>query len=354
LSFDGVDDLVEVAHDPSLNVSEQFTIEFWIKTENPTQNWTRVLEKGSWDEYYIGFYGNRARMHGALRTDLGNGYSRMTIPLGPSYSVMQPDQWYHVAATYDINTQQAVIYVNGVLEVTKTAVASPRRLLGDLIIGAVKRPVGEDFYYEGHLDAVLDELRIWNIARTDVEITDLMFVELMGGEEGLVAYYPFDEGSGQVAHDMTGNSNHGRLGLTEEEDSADPTWVEITDRPLGPASLPAKQWVDYAADEGLDFAEALPEEFELHPNFPNPFNAGTTISFTVPMTREGAVEVTVNIYDLRGQLIKQLVRGTFESGTHTYKWDGSAEDGIVATSGVYFYRMVAGDYVETRRMLMLK
>ncbi|MBD3376858.1 T9SS type A sorting domain-containing protein [candidate division KSB1 bacterium] len=349
LKFDGMDDFVEIANHPSLNVAENFTIEFWIKTDNPTQSWTRILEKGSWDEYYVGFYGNQGRMHGALRTDIGNGYSKMTIPLGPSQTSVQENEWYHVAATYDGTT--ATLFINGVAEGTKTADASPRSLLGDLIIGAVKRPVGYDFKYEKFLDATLDEVRIWNYARSTDELNNNMFAQLTGAEDGLAAYYPFDEGTGQAANDMSANGNHGRLGMDIVDDSADPMWI-VSDRPTTAAALAQSTPASQPTEE---FAlAAVPEEFSLEQNYPNPFNAGTTITFNIPQTESGFVQGTLAVYDLQGRLIKSLANGAFSAGQHQFNWDGTNSDGDMASSGVYFYHLKAGDFTATKRMLMLK
>ncbi len=345
LYFDGIDDVVQVTNDPSLNVAERFTIEFWIKTSNPSQSWSRVLEKGSWDEYYIGFYGRHGKMHGSLRTFITGGYTRMTIPVGPSRTVIQPNTWYHIAATYDGN--QATMFVNGVPELSKNAVVSPRSLLGDLIIGAVQR---DEDTYEYHLDATLDEMRIWNIARSTQDISQSMFADLTGTESGLVAYYTFNQGSGQTLVDQTTHGNNGRLGLDTQSDDADPAWI-LSDKPTS-----ANFFVFGNMQKPVsDLAEAqTPEQFQLMQNYPNPFNASTKISFNVPALNDGQVEIKLQIFDLQGRIINTLARGVYPPGVHQVEWNGSTSHGIVAASGMYFVRLIAGDYVETRRMIMLK
>ncbi|MBD3386234.1 T9SS type A sorting domain-containing protein [candidate division KSB1 bacterium] len=345
LYFDGIDDFVQVANDPSLNVAELFTIEFWIKTSNPSQSWSRVLEKGSWDEYYIGFYGRHGKMHGSLRTYITGGYTRMTIPAGPSKTVVQPNTWYHVAATYDGN--QATMYINGVPELTKTAVVSPRSLLGDLIIGAVQR---DQDTYEYHLDATLDELRIWNVARTTQDIVQSIFNEITGTETGLVAYYNFNEGSGQTLVDYTTHGNDGRLGTSENSDDSDPAWI-LSDRPtsgpfyaFGNMEKPVSELGEIES----------PDEFQLLQNYPNPFNATTTISFNVPALNDGQVEIRLQVFDLQGRIINTLARGVYPSGMHQVEWNGATSQGLLAASGMYFIRLEAGDYSDTKRMIMLK
>ena len=90
---------------------------------------------------------------------------------------------------------------------------------------------------------------------------------------------------------------------------------------------------------------AVPVSFELDQNYPNPFNAFTTISFG--LAESGDVKLAV--YDLLGREIETLADGYLETGGYTFNFDASH-----LSSGVYFYRLEAGDVIETRRMLLLK
>jgi len=97
---------------------------------------------------------------------------------------------------------------------------------------------------------------------------------------------------------------------------------------------------------------ALPKAMALAQNSPNPFNPSTSIGFTVA---EGpAVHVSLKIYDLRGHLVRTLVNEVRDAGTYNVFWDGASESGRLASSGVYFYRMQAGDFNQTRKMVLLK
>ncbi|MBN1559507.1 T9SS type A sorting domain-containing protein [candidate division KSB1 bacterium] len=342
LSFDGLNDFVSVANHPSLNVSKKFTIEFWLKTDYPKQDYGRILEKGSWDEYYMSFYNSTGKMCGALRVAFSGG-TKMDTPIGPSQTIVIANKWYHFAATYDGST--AKLYVNGLLESSKTTTASPRSLAGDLIIGAVKRPG----YLENHLKGILDELRIWNIERSSAEITAAMFKTLQGDETGLVAYYTCNEGAGQVLGDLTAFHNHGRLGDTIAADDADPVWI-ASDRP---ASLLTIFEEVTLAKNSSQAEPQLPEKFQLLQNYPNPFNAGTTIVYDIPKMNETMLSATLAIYDIQGQLIRTL-NGAAEPGSHQIHWDGATESGISVSSGVYFYRLEAGSFSANKRMLVIK
>jgi flagellar hook assembly protein FlgD len=89
----------------------------------------------------------------------------------------------------------------------------------------------------------------------------------------------------------------------------------------------------------------------LAQNRPNPFNPTTTIEFTV---KERA-NVQLRIYNVAGQLIRTLVNEARTPGeVHTATWDGRNDAGQSVSSGVYFYKLVAGTFVQTKKMVLLK
>jgi hypothetical protein len=96
--------------------------------------------------------------------------------------------------------------------------------------------------------------------------------------------------------------------------------------------------------------ESLPTEFALHENYPNPFNPGTTISYALPK----AANVRLAIFNLRGQLVRTLVDEELPAGLHKVQWDGRSDAGAPLASGVYVYRMQAGSFVQTRKMILMK
>lgn len=104
---------------------------------------------------------------------------------------------------------------------------------------------------------------------------------------------------------------------------------------------------------GTGAPAGLPRAFELAQNAPNPFNPATTISYSVPEGRAG-VDVRIDVFDIRGRIVATLVDGTRDAGTYTVFWSGTDRDGRQVSSGVYFYRMRAGDFVQTRKMVVLK
>ncbi len=94
----------------------------------------------------------------------------------------------------------------------------------------------------------------------------------------------------------------------------------------------------------------LPQHFSLSPNYPNPFNLSTIVRFALPI----ASEVTLIIYDLFGKEIRKLVTGHYEAGTYLVSWDGRNNLGRVVSSGVYFLKMRAGDFVSVNKMTLMK
>ncbi len=94
----------------------------------------------------------------------------------------------------------------------------------------------------------------------------------------------------------------------------------------------------------------LPSTFELQQNFPNPFNPETVISYSLSRPSP----VTLSIYNLLGQEITTLANETQAAGTHSIVWNGRDRDGRPVASGVYFYRLRAGDVEQTKKMILLK
>ncbi len=86
-------------------------------------------------------------------------------------------------------------------------------------------------------------------------------------------------------------------------------------------------------------------------NYPNPFNPETVIKLAV---KADNTPVSINIYNIKGQLVKSLVNGTVESGNHSFVWSGNDNSNRPVSSGVYFYNVKLGELNETHKMIMLK
>ena len=110
-----------------------------------------------------------------------------------------------------------------------------------------------------------------------------------------------------------------------------------------------KEWVTELQQTSVDDGIEAPKDFALNQNYPNPFNANTTISFN---TNGG--EVSLAVYDITGSLVKTLVNGSLEAGSHSIIWDGKDNSGSEVSSGIYFYRLTHSGGENVRRMTLLK
>ncbi|MDP7095415.1 MAG: T9SS type A sorting domain-containing protein, partial [Candidatus Marinimicrobia bacterium] len=91
-------------------------------------------------------------------------------------------------------------------------------------------------------------------------------------------------------------------------------------------------------------------EFILHNNYPNPFNPTTTISFILP----NESFVSIFIIDMLGRMVKVLANGERMNGYQKVIWDGTNDKGLVVAAGVYLYKIQAGEFVQTKKMVLLK
>lgn len=103
--------------------------------------------------------------------------------------------------------------------------------------------------------------------------------------------------------------------------------------------------VDVDGDQNL-----VPAEYILSQNYPNPFNPTTEINFSIPEDSN----VNLKIFDITGKEVRALLDQNFNAGTYSATWDGKNNRGEVLPSGVYFYRIEAGNFTEAKKALLLK
>ena len=107
--------------------------------------------------------------------------------------------------------------------------------------------------------------------------------------------------------------------------------------------------LDMTAVEAVESA-GTPDSYSLGAAYPNPFNPETTIEFNVPT--EGFVEI--DVFNAVGQTVASLVDEELSAGSYRTTWNGHDQAGSQVSSGVYFYRMQAGDFSATHSMTLLK
>jgi hypothetical protein len=204
---------VNVSDNDLLDLTTTWTLEAWV--------YPRAAGNGV-DQDIVSKWGGNPGASYILQID-ATGVLRLVTADGTNDAIvlgvttLSNDLWQHVAATFDHGTVK--LYLNGVLDRTVTGVLTP-------YVGTQAIAFGrEGAYPGGTISADLDEIRIWNVVRSAANIADHDTARLRGNEHGLVGYWRFDEGAGQVARDATGHGLDGRLGDTTGPDGWDPIWT---------------------------------------------------------------------------------------------------------------------------------
>lgn len=99
-----------------------------------------------------------------------------------------------------------------------------------------------------------------------------------------------------------------------------------------------------------DFSNPTPNSFAVSQNYPNPFNPSTKIDFSLPLNDE----VSVTIFNLKGEKVNEILNANLSQGSHSVVWDGKDLNGNLVSSGTYFYKVETSKFTETRKMILLK
>ena len=127
--------------------------------------------------------------------------------------------------------------------------------------------------------------------------------------------------------------------------------ISAGDANANPLVVVADNFGQFSGDMvGIDLNDGMPASFALHPNYPNPFNPSTFISYDIPISSN----VSLNIYDMRGRMVKHLVRQNQDPGRYLVKWHGNDNSGNNVSAGVYIYRLNTGNNVFSQKMILMK
>ncbi len=129
----------------------------------------------------------------------------------------------------------------------------------------------------------------------------------------------------------------------------DTIWVTSDDAGNSPFAVPCSVYV-IASDVELYGGENRPTSFTLSQNYPNPFNPRTQIRFDLPVR----THVSLTVFNVLGQQVNALVDEVLPRGQYVVDWDGADQSGSAVSSGIYFYRIEAETFTETRKMVLLK
>ncbi len=213
LRFDP-DQFAEIPDSPSLDLSSDWTIEAWVWQETTNANLHMISKWGMAPEASYELEAD----NGFLRLGTNNGVNSTTVLVAPTAMPLQA--WTHVAATF--SGGMAHLFVNGT-EVTQGPMDEPANSAKPLSLGREGPPLNSRYF-----DGRLDEIRIWNVARTQSQIMSTMNTVITAPTAGLIGYWRLDEGTGQTIHDLSGSGNDGLLGGSVAADASDPTWISST------------------------------------------------------------------------------------------------------------------------------
>jgi len=200
LFFDGVYDNVNCGSSSILTPPNAITISVWFKTSEVNRGQTILWRGDVWQNYYGIKLGEDNRIRGTLFLDqFTHIFSEASI---------ENNVWYNVAFTYnnDIIENNFKLYINGQLESELTATGNIKWDSNPLLIGYY--PWSNPYVFHGYIR----NIQIWNRALSQEEIQGKMNQALNPEiEQGLIGYWPADEGEGDILHDLSGNGNHGYI-----------------------------------------------------------------------------------------------------------------------------------------------
>ena len=247
LDFDGLDDKLIVDFHESLNITNAITLETWVRPYKITDlgKPSRIIAKA--DHYELTLHSS---FSGCEFGSTGDVQWKANIE-GENVIICGGDlilgRWYHVTGVYDGNN--LILYIDG-QPVSSIAIS------GNLTTSNSYLFVGnyptQNLPYHG----AIDEVRIWNVARSQSQIQNKMNEELTGWEPGLILNYPLNEGSGQIAYDRSPNGNDGFLGSSLEIDQEDPVW-KFSDNYIGLGDSITKGSGDDIASDGIGYEPVL-------------------------------------------------------------------------------------------------
>jgi hypothetical protein len=205
LHFSG-NDWIEVRDTPgsALDITGSVTLEAWVRFQNyATCCWNTVAGKAFSHPTENVSYWMAFSNHSGENFVYGEFGQQQPAAVLSDATPIRDNTWHHLAIVLDDAADQTRLYIDGVL--ADTGVQTTPIPITDFSFYIANRP--------GHVPATfdgdIDEVRLWNIARTGAELLDTMSRELTGQENGLIGYWNFNEGSGEAVDDRSGNGNDG-------------------------------------------------------------------------------------------------------------------------------------------------
>jgi len=326
--FAGTDGYIMVPDNPSLRIKDALTILAHVKRTR-LDNVDFILEKGGdWNigetNYGISLHGNYNNhmfyfiFHGGWRGTSG----------------VADTNWHHYAVVARNGDTNPTFFIDGALRPTEfsegaSVINMDSTSLRTLNIGA-QLESGATYYSAN----IIDELSIWTGVRDSLQIRSMMMDTLCStyystADSGLIGYWRFDK------FEDLGINGDG------SDDVRDLSYTSAHGDAVGALALVPSEEVTGVREEATE----TPKGFALGQNYPNPFNPTTIITYQLP-TRS---QVTIKVFDVLGKEIASLINGVEEPGYKSVNFNAKH-----FPSGVYYYRLLTGSFVETKKLVLIK
>jgi len=182
--------------------------------------------------------------------------------------------------------------------------------------------------------------------------------EFVTQEETVTMTWDLNELPAHISMSLTDNTTNSTIDLTQQSELSFTTVAKgsfpssgneaVSIYPeLGNSNFTVT--ISYS-EMGTDNEELLPIQYALYQNYPNPFNPTTTLRYDLPETGH----LTITIYDMLGRHIKTLINQTQDAGYRSVIWDATNDYGKPVSAGIYLYQIQAGEYISTKKMVLLK
>ena len=246
-------------------------------------------------------------------------------------NVVPRNEWSQIAVSF--NGKNAVIYINGE-KVEQTVVSNAD---GEVVNTQNENLlIGNSRSFQS-FDGKMDEVRIWNVERSQAQIKDNMNCDLDTDEKGLAGYFKFDEAVGTVSFDETSNRYQANLVNFNTDNSWIASDIELNER----------EETLKVTHENYDNEQNI----VLFQNSPNPMRTNTEIKFQV----KKAAVCELNVYNAKGEKVANIFSDQVQnSEVVTISWNGKDDNGRDVAAGFYLYKIKAGRYTSTKKMILMK
>jgi len=293
LDYDGTDDVVTITNNPSLQIAGDLTLSFWIKPHDLGNARENPLDKSYGGEFALTLENDPNK--GRLRYYHGTSRSSGAYYWGWTAldnNTVKDNIWQHIVITRNTSNDSMKSYYNGNLMKETTYDTAAAKLPSTSTYDVT---VGNG-YTNVFFDGIIDEVKIYNRALDSNEVVAL-YDEFSGGAGKRAAPYPFDE---------------------------------------------------------IIINEIQPKFNKIVQVRPNPFKNTTVLNYEIIGDDNIPVYTKLQIFNIKGNLIKILVNDYMENGNYSVEWDGKNRKGQSVKRGIYYYMLEVGDKQETGTLTNLK